>query len=98
MSLPEAVKDIRKELRANTLARIIYLDLGIGASPCEPDSNSPILGSESDRIGKQVPYDLLQAIGVTGDRAGRRVEFYFKSNAFGCSRWTHGIEGRPRNR
>lgn len=54
---------------------------------------SPSLGREFHRIRQQVPDDLLQSIGIAGDRCGARIENRLHTNLLGIRRGAKGLDG-----
>src|SRR5262249_31541270 len=54
----EGFEDVRQELRADAFAAVAHHDLGLLASPLQPDARIATLGGELDRVGEQVPDDL----------------------------------------
>jgi hypothetical protein len=72
--LPEALEQVRDELRPDADAGVRDADLDVGTHPLEPDSNLALPWRELDRIGDEIPDDLLQPARITGDRPGSRIE------------------------
>src|SRR5262245_35353877 len=72
--LPEALEDVRQKLRLDPLPVVGDGDLDVRIGALKSDLHAPAIRREFDRIGKQVPYDLLQTLRVTRHRVRRRVE------------------------
>jgi hypothetical protein len=51
--------------QADTFSCVADHNLHMRVDSFEPHLHAPALGRELDRIGKQVPHDLLQAVEVT---------------------------------
>ena len=65
--LPESFKDMRQELRLNTLARVADPDVRPSGRTVQTDFDRAALGRKFDGIGKQVPHHLLYAIAIAPD-------------------------------
>ncbi len=80
VGLPEAVEDVGQELRRDPLTAVAHGDFHLAVDPSEHDSDAALAWRELDRVREQVPYDLLQAAGVTVDQSnglerGLQVDF-----------------------
>src|SRR5689334_5604924 len=87
VSLPKPLEYMRKEIGFDSDPRVADGDFDVRVDPLESYLYSSLFGCEFHRIGDQIPDDLLQAVGVAGDR-GRRVDHRLYSNVL-------GIGGRP---
>ena len=72
IALPEAIEYEGKQPGLDPLARICDDDSGVCTRMIEQDLYAPARGRELDRVGEQVPDDLMQADGIAVRR--RRVE------------------------
>src|SRR5262249_29060751 len=79
--LPEAVKDIRQKVGPNSLPCVAHNNFDVRVDPFESDLHTPALGRKIDRVGEEIPQDLLQPGGVAGDRTGVRVDHGLDSDS-----------------
>jgi RimJ/RimL family protein N-acetyltransferase/CheY-like chemotaxis protein len=68
LGLPEALEDVREELRGDALAGVADEDLDVRVDPLEAHLHPPAARRELDRVRHEIPRDLLQAIRVARDR------------------------------
>src|SRR5688572_27715239 len=64
IGLPEPFENMRKKLRLDTDTRIGHNDFNERVHSLQQHLDISTLGRELDRIGKQIPDDLLQTVGV----------------------------------
>src|SRR6185503_13072711 len=69
--LTKALEDVRQERRIDAATAVAHADLRLRLRGLDPHLDAAVLGREFDRVGKQVPDDLLQAASVARDRAER---------------------------
>src|SRR5215831_3083178 len=86
VTLAETIEYVWKKLGVNAHAVIRYNDFGMMFLLGQFDENLSAMGRKLDRICQQVPYNLLQAIGVSGDGAANRFQLQFYLNTFCVTR------------
>src|SRR5262249_29380705 len=69
VGLVEAFKDIGHEITADAFARVAHADANVWVHALQPHFDATSLRRELDRVGEEVPDDLLQPDGVAGDLA-----------------------------
>src|SRR6266542_1158321 len=89
IGLSEAIKYMRKKIRADALAGIADGDLRMRIVTLKPNLDAPVFRRKLNRVGEQIPNDLLEAGRVTHHRAGGRIKLSAKLNRL-------GLGGRPR--
>src|SRR5205823_6915678 len=62
LRLSETIEDVWQESRADPHPRVLDRDLRVAVDALETDLDTPPPGRELDRVGQQVPHDLLQAV------------------------------------
>src|SRR5262249_31613762 len=62
--LPKVFEDVRQELRLDPLPTVGDDDLDVRVGALKSYLHAPAVRREFDRLGKQVPYDLLQPLRV----------------------------------
>src|SRR5262249_61709295 len=72
-AVAEAIKYQGQNFRADPFAGVADGKPQVAASAFRAHLNVAAGGRESDRVGNQVPDDLVQTIGVAGDYSGLRV-------------------------
>jgi len=88
VGLPETVEHDWQERGGDALAAVRHADLGVPALPAEVDVHAPVLRGELDRVGHEVPHDLLEPIGVAHERPRAVVEQAREAHLL-------GVRGRP---
>src|SRR5215510_5673179 len=91
--LPEAFEDVGQKLRLDPLPVVGDDDLDVRVGALKSYLNAPAIRREFDRIGKQVPYDLLQPLRVTRHRVRRRVEQRAQVDPLGLRRRADRLDG-----
>src|SRR5262249_26986862 len=67
VGLAEAVKDVWQEIRADAFARVAHGDANVWVHALQLRFDATALRRELDRVGEQVPDDLLQPVRIAGD-------------------------------
>src|SRR5262249_12343700 len=67
VGLAEAVKDVWQEIRADAFARVAHGDANVWVHALQLRFDATALRRELDRVGEQVPDDLLQPDRIAGD-------------------------------
>jgi hypothetical protein len=83
VSLTKAVEDVRQKLRTNALARIGDDHFGARVGALYAHLYAPAFGREFHGVKKQIPDNLLQASGITGDGPNARVTRVSNRDIFG---------------
>ena len=79
ISLAKPLENMGKKIRFNLFAGIRDVQLQMRVNSLQYDLHATAARSEFDRVGQQIPDDLLKAAGISGDRAriwinhGKRV-------------------------
>jgi hypothetical protein len=83
IGLSKALEDQGQERRADPLTGVLdaQSEVGLVAFDAHLDSAAP--GRELDRVGEQIPGDLLQAGGVTGDLTAGCIQRAAELDALG---------------
>ena len=89
LALAEAVEHERQQVRPNALAGVRDGDPRHRVGPLQPDVHTTAHRRELDRVGEEVPDDLLQAIGVGRDGAEGSVQARLEPDASGVGRGLH---------
>src|SRR6188508_2287152 len=71
VALTKALEDVRQKILTDTFAIVTDAQLGLHPFALQVDLDLAALGRELDRVGEQVPDNLLQARGISR-RVGRR--------------------------
>ena len=90
--LAEAVEDVGEEGRVDPRAGVGHVDGHAAVLPRQRDADAPAFGRELDRVGQQVPDDLLQPPRVAEDRLGVRRQVRVDADAPGIGRRPDGFE------
>jgi len=72
--LPEALEEVRRELRRDPLAGVLHADHRLLAVPVEPDLDAPAWRRELHRVREEVPEDLLEPARIALHRPCPRHE------------------------
>src|SRR5665213_1052530 len=91
--LRESIKNVRKEISWNANAGIADAQFQMRIHSLEQRLYLASLQRELDRVGQQVPYDLLQARTVTADDVLARSQNRLQADALGLCRWLGGLHG-----
>src|SRR5689334_6415962 len=97
IGLPEFLEYVRNKLRSDTDARVRHTDFGMTKRFEQFDRDPAGTRCELDRVGEQIPNDLLQAIGVSPNDAVQSSNFFLDAYSFSFARRTHGFNGRLNN-
>src|SRR5204862_5483811 len=97
VGLTETIENVREELRSNADARVGYVDSYLRIPAFGGDFDLSAFRRELDRIGKQVPEDLLQTIGIP-QHAATRFHDGFQTDPFRGQRRMDRFDGRLDNR
>ena len=90
--LPERFEDPAEELRRDAAAGIADPDHGVRARAVEGQGDASISRRELDGVGEQVPDDLLEPAGVTGERPGSD-ELRVELDALRLRQRPHAVDG-----
>ena len=74
VTLPEAIKHMREQLRGNALPRVLDSELGEAAQGAQTNGNFSTAGRELQAVGQQVGYHLLQAIRIAAQLPRTRLD------------------------
>src|SRR5688572_2812633 len=88
VSLTKALKNVRKEIRLDTDARVGNADFNVRVYALEGDLHVAASGREFDGVGDQVPDNLLQAIRITAHGSGSWIEDCLESYPSRVRGWT----------
>ncbi len=74
VALAETLEHVRQEFGTDPGAGVLHHDVHVAGRAAQVHADPPAAGRELDGVRDQVPYDLLQPIGVAGDprRPGQR--------------------------
>ncbi len=81
-----------QEFGSNTPSRIANPNLHMGFNALQLHIDSSPLGCKLDGVGEQIPYNLLQALGITHNYPDFRVKLTLDANLFGLGCWAHSID------
>src|SRR6202023_3512692 len=70
VALAEALEDQGEQVSIDSFAIVGDSDFDVRIDLLRADLNTAALGSKLDRVGEQVPEDLLQAVGIARPRTG----------------------------
>src|SRR5690349_2685202 len=68
VELTEAIKDVEEKLRMDASSRITDGNFNLGIAALQPHPHVPPFRGKLDRIGQKIPDNLLEPVGVGGDR------------------------------
>jgi len=83
VGLSKSLEHIRQELRRDAAAGVAHRELHVGVHPREAQLNLAAARGELDRVGEEVPENLLQSIRISRDRSRERLDNGFDSDVFG---------------
>ena len=89
--LSETVEDIREQVRLDPLPIVADRDAGLALFAIQHDVYASALGREFDRIGQQIPNDLLNADFVANRGARARVNGSRHGDLLGICRGQHDL-------
>ena len=94
VGLTEALEHVRHKLGLDPLPGVRHADLDSRIRLVQPDVDTAFWWRKLDRVAQKVPQHLLQALGITPDRANRpfSTEDHLDSLR-GCG-WSHDIYSR----
>src|SRR5262249_8543620 len=95
--LPEPVKDVGQKLGADAPTRVAHLQLRAVPDAFQHDLDLPAFRREFDRVREQIPYDLLQAVGVA-EELDLTIFRQAQVNAFGFGGRAHVGDDAMRRR
>ena len=93
LALPEALEDIRQEVRTDADTGIADDDFDVRVHPLQSHVDATALRRELHRIGQQVPHDLLQAIGIAGHGTHTRIDDGLQAHALRVRGRLDGSDG-----
>ena len=73
-SLAKSIEDMREEFGADSDTGIADADVSPPGRMAQANIDGVALPCELDRVGKQIPDDLLNAISIAPDQSGWRLE------------------------
>ena len=85
ISLPEPVEDVGKEVGFNPDTCVGHSNLSVGWRLEQLDDDAAPCRREFDGVRQQIPEDLLNAIGIPGNRRIQRFEIYINLDPFGVT-------------
>jgi hypothetical protein len=74
VGLPKTVENVRQKFRRDAFAVVGDDDFDVRIDLFEPHLHFPVALGKLYRVREQIPDDLLQAVGVAGNRSGVRIE------------------------
>src|SRR6185503_7249253 len=95
VALLKAIKDKRQEVRAYAFSGVSHSNLRSRFNAIQFYLYKPSLGSELDRIGEEVPDDLLHPGGICLDMIRSRIQQELQLNVFPLRGRTNRIYGGP---
>src|SRR4029077_19150166 len=81
--LPERLEQLGKEIGCNSSSGVPYADLGTVLEAFQRHQNLTAPRGELDRVGHQVPDDLLEPFRIAGDSYRLFLQEDIESNALG---------------
>ena len=93
VGLSESIEHKGQEFFADALAAVGNRYACATSDALEPDYYATLTWSELYCVREQIPDDLLQTIGVAGDRARGRIKQYLEANILCVGCRSHGLEG-----
>src|SRR5439155_4580238 len=96
VGLTKPLEDVLEELAPDSAAGVGDPDFEMRLEPLETDRYGPPGRRELDAVGEEVPYDLLQAVGVSGDQVLPVEDPPIEEDPdpLGFRRGTHRLAGR----
>src|SRR5438093_9663563 len=94
LRLSEAIEDVGQESRADPHPRVLDGNLGVAIGALEAHFDTTLSRRELDRVGQQVPHDLLQAVRVAAHGHGGRATGRPEGDRLGLRRRADGRQGR----
>src|SRR5688572_4468345 len=91
--LPETIKHEGQEFRAYADAGVFNQNLEVRVDALEHDLNASARRREFDRIGQQIPKDLLKAVRVATYEPNAGIEELLDADILARGRGTHGFYG-----
>jgi len=91
--LPETLKHERQEIRANTDACVLDHNLNVRIYPLQDDLDASARGCELDRVGQEVPQNLLQTARITSNQPNARIQQCVDAQFPGIRGSTHCLDG-----
>jgi hypothetical protein len=68
VGLLKPIKHVGQEVRPDAGASVCNDDFSLRPGAAQHDSHTPALWGELERVGQQIPHDLLQPRGIAGHR------------------------------
>jgi hypothetical protein len=90
IGLTEPLEHEGQEIWGNAATGIADGDLNMRIHSRQPQLHLATTRRELDRVGQQIPDDLLEAIGVSGDGCCQRLNQRLHTYASGVRRWHNG--------
>src|SRR5690349_9178582 len=87
--LTKAIENVRQKLFTDAHARITDNNLDMRIDALELHLDLPAFGRELHGVAQEVPDDLLQTIGVPGDRTSLRIQQRLQADALCLSGGTN---------
>ena len=92
VGLAEALEQEGEQIGLDADAGVVDHDLDVRVDALEEDVDGSAFGREFDRVGQEVPHDLLQPRWVARDWPGVRVDDFAKLDLLGVRRGADGID------
>src|SRR5437870_3084197 len=92
VGLTELVKHVRQKSGLNSNAGIGHSNFGIAGPFCKLHCYVTTLRREFDRVGKQVPNDLLKPVRISRYHAIDGLQLRVNANAFCFTRGPYGLD------
>jgi hypothetical protein len=95
ISPAKALENMGKKIGLDTLTGIRNVQLEVRVNSLKDNLHSTAARSEFDRVGQQIPDDLLKPAGIAGNRARFRVNHGNESQPFHLRRWSNRLAPTP---
>ena len=95
--MPVSPTDTRKKFGGDANAGVAHRHFNVGIDARETDLYLAPSVCELHRVGQQIPEHLLQALRVTGNRTGLRIDHGLDAHALGFGRRRDHVNGIPDN-
>ena len=93
VGLAKPLEDGRQDVGRDPLPRVAHHDLDVRVDALQAHLDPSALRRELHGVHQQVPDDLLEPVGVAGDRPGPRVEHALDPDGLGLGGRPHGVHG-----
>ena len=93
-ALPETIENLRQKFGLDALSGIADGDFDVRIDAFETNLHAPAFRREFDGVREEIPDDLLQTVGIAGNRSGLRVEQHLQTDVFRFRRVKQRINRR----